>query len=280
MSFVPDPNRFDPSRLRIGQDKDKYVAPSKQREPISRPERLDTDEQKKDQFKRVLEEKEREAKGKTKKTTDEGENLLQLATQLAAAKKEGGPTPVIIPDEKALSVKEIQELMPDILEALEQEAQKALAQPGIAYADVSAAKEAEIASAATRARATAAALAEQMISGLQLIEKSDRTETVITLKYPPLFENVEIRITEFHTAKKEFNLTFLNLTDPDARALVETRANQEILRTQLFERGYVLHTITIEPKIELAEPGTFKEGSKSREDRQQEGDREERQPKK
>jgi hypothetical protein len=266
MSFVPDPNRYDPSRDKI--DKDKYVPP-KTREPVSRPERLETDERR-NKFKEMLSEQEKADKEKAKKTGAEGESLLELATQLAAASNAPKPLSLITPDTTTLSTKEIEKIMPDILAALEQEATKALVQTSaVTYANIEATTKAADASTLSETRAVTASLAEQMIEKLVQIEKGDRLETTLTLKYPPLFENVQIRIDQYHSAQKEFNITFINLTNPDARALIEMKPNQEALHKALAEQGYVLHMITIEPKVELAQPSTFEQTRSSRDQKQQ-----------
>ena len=102
------------------------------------------------------------------------------------------------------------------------------------------------------ARATTIQLVDQLVKALSQLTQTDRTETTLTLKYPPIFEGVSITITEFKTAQKEFNVTFFNLTNPTARLLIETKQNQESLRNALIEKGYTLQMITIEPKLDIS----------------------------
>lgn len=94
-------------------------------------------------------------------------------------------------------------------------------------------------------------LVEQLATAMKITTRVDRTETTVTLKNIPLFEGVTLTLTEFPSAKGQFNLTFFNLTNPEARALIEMKANQETLRMGLVERGYALQMVTIEPKLNL-----------------------------
>ena len=105
---------------------------------------------------------------------------------------------------------------------------------------------------AQKAHETRIQLVDQLVKALSQLTQTDRTETTLTLKYPPIFEGVSITITEFKTAQKEFNVTFFNLTDPTARLLIETKQNQESLRNALIEKGYTLQMITIEPKLDIS----------------------------
>ncbi|MDB6081552.1 MAG: hypothetical protein JWO53_824 [Chlamydiia bacterium] len=94
-------------------------------------------------------------------------------------------------------------------------------------------------------------LIDELVSQLKVMTKSDRTETSITLQNPPLLRGVSLVITEFQSAQKEFNLTFHNLTNVDARLLIESKQNQEGLALALAEKGYTLQMVTIEPKLHI-----------------------------
>lgn len=100
-------------------------------------------------------------------------------------------------------------------------------------------------------------LAQQMLEKIQQVTTPDRTDTTLTLKYPPLFAGVEVRITEFNSAQKQFNVTFAGLTDPIARNLVEMPKHQAALQQALIDKGYTLQMITIEQKI----PGLSSSGT-------------------
>ncbi len=114
---------------------------------------------------------------------------------------------------------------------------------------------------------------EQMTQILETQKLQDRTNITITLKQPPIFEGATLVITEFKQAQREFNLTFINLNNPEARALIELKQNQDLLRSSLIERGYNLQKVTVEQKIEglIASQET----EKSRGERDSEGNEEE-----
>lgn len=110
---------------------------------------------------------------------------------------------------------------------------------------------------------------EQMTAILETQKLQDRTNITITLKQPPIFEGATLIITEFKQAQKEFNLTFVNLNSPEARALIELKQNQDLLRNSLVERGYNLQKVTVEQKIEGLVAS--QETEKSRGERDSEG---------
>ena len=101
--------------------------------------------------------------------------------------------------------------------------------------------------AARQAREATIALVEKLVSNLVVLTQTGRTDMQITLQHPPVFSGATLVITEFTSAKNEFNLSFYGLS-PEARSLVAGVQQQETLRTSLIERGYTLHMITIESK--------------------------------
>jgi len=109
-------------------------------------------------------------------------------------------------------------------------------------------------------------LVKELVASMKTMTAVDRTETTVQLRYPPIFQGVSLVVTEFQSAKKEFNLTFYNLTNPEARFLIETVHNQEGLRLSLAEKGYNLQMITIEPKLEATVATVELEQADSRRD--------------
>ncbi len=89
------------------------------------------------------------------------------------------------------------------------------------------------------------ALVKECVSAIETLVSKGETTSVVTLKNLPLFEGSTLTVTEYATARKEFNISFTNLS-PDARRLIEVAANQDQLRQSLVEKGYALHMITIE----------------------------------
>lgn len=99
----------------------------------------------------------------------------------------------------------------------------------------------------------------QMVDHITQMDLAGRSDTTITLKYPPIFEGVNIIVSSFESAKGEFNIAFENLTQT-AKQLLDMRVNQEALRTALDEKGYAVHIITTttyieNPIIKTDEPG-------------------------
>lgn len=92
-------------------------------------------------------------------------------------------------------------------------------------------------------------LAQSMVDQIQIVKDSGKTDTTFTLKHPPLFEGVQVKITEFDSAKNQFNLTFTDVNNPTARALIEQQDNQVRLQQALVDKGYTVQMVTVEQKI-------------------------------
>lgn len=122
------------------------------------------------------------------------------------------------------------------------------------------------AQAALNKRVESIQMIEKLVGSLVQQIKPDKTETTITLKNLPLFKDVTLVLTEYNTSQKEFNLTFYNLTNPEARNLILN--NQNALRESLIEKGYTLQMLTIEPKIETS-ASTSEETTSQRGDQEQ-----------
>lgn len=96
-----------------------------------------------------------------------------------------------------------------------------------------------------------------------------KTDTIVSLTYPPQFEGVNIVLTSYTDARGEFNIRFENLTQA-AKNILDMQANQNSLRLGLQERGYMVHIITTTTQIETP-PIAFQETQQS--GSQQRGDR-------
>lgn len=120
----------------------------------------------------------------------------------------------------------------------------------------------------TASRVETVRLIEKLVESIVYTIKDGKTETIVTLNQPPIFAGVSFMVTQYASATKEFNLAFMNLNNPDARILIESTANQAKLRTQLAERGYTVHMVTIEPKTNVVIATDEGEGTH----RQQEGE--------
>jgi len=115
---------------------------------------------------------------------------------------------------------------------------------------------------------------DQIISKLYTIEKSGKTDTLIKLKHPPLFAGSGIVVTSFDTAKKEFNITFENLTAA-AKQILDLRENQDALKLALEQKGYTVHIITattLSETVDLVSGKPIGRGGKEAGDQASKGD--------
>lgn len=86
-------------------------------------------------------------------------------------------------------------------------------------------------------------LINEMVKEVQSMEKDGRTDTTVTLKYPPIFEGAQLVVTSFNSARGEFNISFENLTQA-AQQLISMQQNKESLLSALEQKGYHVHIVT------------------------------------
>lgn len=84
---------------------------------------------------------------------------------------------------------------------------------------------------------------DQIIDKIYTLKVDGQTDTVITLKHPPLFANTNVVVSAFESAKGEFNIAFENLTQA-AKQVLDMRNNQESLKFALEQKGYAVHIVT------------------------------------
>lgn len=89
----------------------------------------------------------------------------------------------------------------------------------------------------------------QMVEKVQEITDTGRTDTVITLKHPPMFAGANIVVSAYDSAKGEFNIAFENLTQA-AKEMLDMRTNQESLKQALIQKGYAVHIVTTTTLVE------------------------------
>lgn len=90
---------------------------------------------------------------------------------------------------------------------------------------------------------------DQMVKSLKTIQESGKTDTMLTLKHPPVFSGVNVIISSYDSAKGEFNVAFENLTQA-GKQILDMRANQESLRQALEQKGYAVHIVVTTTLIE------------------------------
>lgn len=116
---------------------------------------------------------------------------------------------------------------------------------------------------------------DEIVEHVYQLEKSGESSTVITLSNKnSAFDGVSIKITEFDSAKGQFNITIDNLT-AESKALVDK--HQGLLLESLEKKGYqvqqFISTTTIEnPRFADSQPDA--KGSREREPEQQKNGKE------
>ena len=108
-------------------------------------------------------------------------------------------------------------------------------------------------------------LANQMIENIQILEKSDRTETTVTLRHPPILEGATITLTSFASAKGEYNVAFANLTQ-QGKAFLDRKMTESSLNDQLDRKGIVVHIVTTSTQEHIP---TYTDQSQQSRDQQQ-----------
>lgn len=116
-------------------------------------------------------------------------------------------------------------------------------------------------------------IAAQISDTIQVMKKEGTTETLVTLKNPPLLEGATITLTEFDHAKGEFNIRFANLS-PQAKQFLDRQLLDDPLRNHLDRKGIVVHMVstTTQPEplaVSEAKPDFNQNRDQEQKDRQQ-----------
>lgn len=115
-------------------------------------------------------------------------------------------------------------------------------------------------------------LMQQIVDEVNILKVDGRTETTLTLKHPPMFAGAQVTITEFDSAKKEFNIKFENLSQ-EAHELISMQSNLDRLQSGLQQKGYNVHIVTANTEIEqpehVYEGYNDRHGSDKRDEQQQ-----------
>lgn len=90
---------------------------------------------------------------------------------------------------------------------------------------------------------------DQLVDRVVEMRQDGRTDTMITLKEPPLFAGTTLVVTGFDSARGEFNLSFQNLTQA-AKNLLDLQVNQDSLKLALQKVGYGVHIVVATTQIE------------------------------
>jgi hypothetical protein len=96
-------------------------------------------------------------------------------------------------------------------------------------------------------------LVDAIVKAVSTVAYEGKTDTVVTLKQPPLFEGANIVLTSYESAKGQFNIRFENLSQ-GAKSFMDMQQNKDSLLFALQQKGYAVHilvstTMTETPKF-------------------------------
>lgn len=124
------------------------------------------------------------------------------------------------------------------------------------------------------------AIADQIADKIQVMKTNGMTETLVTLKNPPLLEGATITLTEFSHAKGEFNIKFANLS-PEAKRFLDAQLLQDPLQSHLDRKGIVVHMVSTttqsEPLVKTDTDNASNQQNQEREKEEQKGQKREQQ---
>lgn len=124
----------------------------------------------------------------------------------------------------------------------------------------------------TAKSATIKELAAQIVDRIQIMKRDDLTSTIITLKSPPELAGSTITLTASDHAKREFNITFANLS-PDGKMLLDRKLKEDSLTETLDRKGIIVHNVitTTQPeRIMTADAGQAAQDQRQQREDQQE----------
>lgn len=81
-----------------------------------------------------------------------------------------------------------------------------------------------------------------LVDNIQELRQSGKVELTVELKNVPHFEGVTLVITEFSSARGEYNLAFYDLSSK-AQQMMVNPLQQDQLRGAMEQRGYAVHII-------------------------------------
>lgn len=120
---------------------------------------------------------------------------------------------------------------------------------------------------------------DQMVAKVTEIKNTGTTETVVTLKHPPMFAGATVVVTAFDNAKNEFNISIENLTQA-AKNLVDLQTNRDSLLLALEQKGYAIHILTTTTITETRPTEILtQEQQRGRQDQERQGGQQRRQGK-
>ena len=83
----------------------------------------------------------------------------------------------------------------------------------------------------------------KVVEAIQVIEKSGLTETVVSLRYPPILEGATLTLSTNGDANKAFGIAFSSLTEA-GKAFLDMRVTKDSLTHALEQQGFVVNSLT------------------------------------
>jgi hypothetical protein len=120
------------------------------------------------------------------------------------------------------------------------------------------------------ARTNMAGTIQQLVDQIVTITNAGQTDTVITLKNPPILEGATIKISSFESARGEINISFANLK-PEAKILLDQQLLRNSLTEQLAEKKIIVHQIITTTQVENLIPTQAKPLDRERQQQDQQG---------
>lgn len=126
-------------------------------------------------------------------------------------------------------------------------------------------------------------LATQMIERIQILQKGNESQTTIVLRNPPVLEGATITLTASDHAKREFNISFANLS-PDAKLLLDRKLTEDSLTETLERKGIIIHMLTTTTQadplltVDAGQTSRDQQEQQGRQDKQQQGEQRQKKP--
>lgn len=120
-------------------------------------------------------------------------------------------------------------------------------------------------------------LVDAIVKAIATMDTQGKTDTIVTLKHPPMFSGANLVLTSYESAKGEFNIRFENMSH-EGKSFMDMQQNQDSLRFALQERGYAIHIVVVTTEIET--PTFLAEAQQTREGKPEDQSPEQEQPRK
>jgi hypothetical protein len=111
----------------------------------------------------------------------------------------------------------------------------------------------------------------KVVDAIKVIQKEGLTETVVTLKYPPILDGAKLTLSVNDAAKNEFHIAFTFLSE-SGKAFLDRMLAKDSLTNALEEQGIAVMTLKTTTGAEVA----LNTGEQNRDQKSGQGERENR----